>query len=190
MSELPVEAKPLMDHQQTLIRLLCEMKVDETTAVEVGVASGRTSEVLLREVSHLKLLMVDHWKAPENHPRRDQAWYNSAMETARQRTEFAANRRRLLRLNSVVAADLFWTPREWDRVDLVFIDAHHVYESVLMDCVAWYPRVCKGGILCGHDIDSRKDKEGIWGIRKAVELFSSTIGMPFTVEKNTWIMEK
>jgi len=38
--------------------------------------------------------------------------------------------------------------------DLVFIDAAHYYEGVKRDLLAWRPKVKKGGIFAGHDIDA------------------------------------
>ncbi len=38
-------------------------------------------------------------------------------------------------------------------LDAVFIDASHKFEDVLADIAAWYPKVKKGGIIAGHDID-------------------------------------
>lgn len=47
--------------------------------------------------------------------------------------------------------------------NFVFIDAEHDFRSVCRDIRAWLPKICKGGILAGHDFD--------WiGVRQAVNL--------------------
>ena len=53
----------------------------------------------------------------------------------------------MFRMDSVEAAKQF-TPAA---VDLVFIDAGHVYADVKRDLEAYRPLVKPGGILCGHD---------------------------------------
>lgn len=40
---------------------------------------------------------------------------------------------------------------ENEELDLVFIDAIHLYEAVKKDIAAWLPKVRPGGILCGDD---------------------------------------
>lgn len=35
--------------------------------------------------------------------------------------------------------------------DFVYIDAIHTFESCFSDIITWYPKVKKGGWLCGHD---------------------------------------
>ena len=35
--------------------------------------------------------------------------------------------------------------------DWVYIDANHEYEPVMKDLKAWFPKIKKGGYLCGHD---------------------------------------
>ena len=41
-----------------------------------------------------------------------------------------------------------------DNCDIIFIDADHVYKSVYRDIKLSLPKVKKGGILCGHDLES------------------------------------
>jgi hypothetical protein len=43
--------------------------------------------------------------------------------------------------------------------DLIFIDADHRYQPVVADIVAWRSKVRAGGILCGHDCESRPTPE-------------------------------
>jgi hypothetical protein len=50
--------------------------------------------------------------------------------------------------------------------DIVYLDASHDYDSVKKDIKAWYPKVRKGGILCGDDYIS-----GWPGVVRAVDEF-------------------
>ena len=36
-------------------------------------------------------------------------------------------------------------------LDFVFLDADHVYESIIRDLKAWVPKIKPGGIIAGHD---------------------------------------
>lgn len=182
-----MDANGIFDHQHTLVRLLKDLNPNPK-AVEVGVASGRTSEYLLRTIPGLHLTMVDSWKCPASGTKKTQADYDRAKATAVARTEFAADRRTILHMPSVDAGNRMEGLAQHQ--DLIFIDAHHEYESVLEDCRAWWHVLKHGGIYCGHDIDSEKDKRGVWGVRRAVEEFAKDVGRSFVVDKNTWIMVK
>jgi predicted O-methyltransferase YrrM len=48
-----------------------------------------------------------------------------------------------------------------DSFDLIFIDADHETESVLKDIDSWYPKLKKGGIICGHDFDKETVQRAI-----------------------------
>jgi len=38
-------------------------------------------------------------------------------------------------------------------LDICFIDADHRYEFIKQDIIAYLPKIKKGGILCGHDLE-------------------------------------
>jgi len=83
----------------------------------------------------------------------------------------------IIRLESVRAAALF----EPESLDLVFIDADHIYEEVKQDIGAWLPIVKPGGILSGDDY-------GVYpGVKKAVdECFGKVLHLPH----GAWYIEK
>lgn len=57
------------------------------------------------------------------------------------------------------------------RLDMVFIDAAHDYESVKADIIAWRKVLAPGGLLCGHDYDA-----GRAGVVRAVSELVLNIG--------------
>jgi hypothetical protein len=71
----------------------------------------------------------------------------------------------IIRDFSIHAVNLF--PDEY--FDFVYVDAIHTLESSLSDMVAWWPKVKKGGWLCGHDYDT-------WGVKEAVNSFLAILG--------------
>ena len=56
---------------------------------------------------------------------------------------------RPMMMESEVAARIFAD----NVLDLIFIDANHLYEGIKQDIKMWFPKVKKGGIICGHDCE-------------------------------------
>ena len=68
-------------------------------------------------------------------------------------------------------------------IELIYIDANHSYTEVLKDIQAWYPKVKKGGILCGDDF--------AWeGVKKAVNHFVKSQNLTYKNTKDSWVITK
>lgn len=122
---------------------------------EIGVASGRNSQQLFRDIPGLRLYCVDPWGMADcNEPAfavkiADDVCYEEAM---RRVSPFNAT---TLRLTSAVAAPLV----ELASLDFVYIDGNHHYDYVMEDLIIWSRRVRKGGMVAGHDYASTRRPE-------------------------------
>jgi cephalosporin hydroxylase len=102
---------------------------------------------------------------------------------------------------------------ENNSLDFVYIDANHAYNYVVQDIELWYPKVKKGGYLCGHDYidmdwyndpnfsENGKDKHiynsdfyhGVFGVNPAVDEFCKNNGYNPQVTNEwfgTWWIKK
>jgi|SRR6185312_11226472 len=124
--------------------------------VEVGVAYGRSLAYMASKARPgVQILGVDSWlvKMGRNTP---EVWnkvrhYTCAFDAACDFLHMSEALRRveLCRGNSHDVAHAL----DFE-VDAVFLDGSHEYAAVTRDIMAWMPRVKKGGILAGHDINS------------------------------------
>lgn len=164
---------------------------------EIGVASGVMSSGLLSGAKNLNLVMIDTWASyPPDHPyyksgdlmaRQSTKRMAELMALAESRTNFAADRRTMLRLDSVEAAQRFAD----GFFHFAFIDADHTYEAVLRDINAWWPKVMPGGFMAGHDYGHRRDRVGIWGVTKAVNEFATKNVLSVDIVGSTvWLINK
>lgn len=156
-----------------LIRLLQHRFGDRPIrGAEIGVYLGETSAEVLKALPQLRLLMIDSFADAEIQKvsRHIRLTGEQAKQQAIARTAFASERRAIIESSSNAASRM-----ELDRsLDFVFIDADHSYEAVKQDIALWWPKVALGGLLCGHDYNSRlerKDKLHIAGVKVAVDEF-------------------
>jgi predicted O-methyltransferase YrrM len=161
------------DRQLQLIEWLSQLPTLRF-GVEVGVFDGYTSDVLLQEFPDLLLWMVDPWLPIDGVlgcSHLDAAGFEQLRRVALWWTSHAEDRRFELRQTSTEAAAMF-APAS---LDFAFVDADHRYEAVRDDLTAWWPRICDGGLLCGHDYGVYGDATGEWGVRRAVDEFSNAV---------------
>ena len=138
---------------------------DYKIGAELGVLRGPTFKHLIENCPNLTLYGVDVffndriWKAEgitttEKLLEKEPApWYKDLLE-------FADNykpRAKIVRNFTALAANDI----EDNSLDFVFIDADHSYAGVKKDIHAWYPKVKKGGLVSGHDIDMPEVKKAI-----------------------------
>ena len=81
------------------------------------------------------------------------AKYNSTLARA---NRLQPNRSRLVRMSSIDAAPLF-APRSFD---FIYVDARHDYAGALEDMRNWWPKLCHGGLIGGHDYDIGRGPRG------------------------------
>ena len=116
---------------------------------ELGAATGISTKQLLDNCSNLrKLVIVDIWKpiAQLDHPA---GWGKDNMEEVFREKFKGDTRLQILKgLSWDMAEEV-----ENKSLDFVFIDADHSFECVKKDIRAWYQKVRKGGMICGHDIN-------------------------------------
>lgn len=158
---------------------------------EIGVFTGAMSERLLRWRDNLNLIMVDSWEG-DGAAYRDRADFHNSLSQDQQDaacfyagkcTDFAGDRRRIIRKRSVDAAGDISNAS----LDFVFLDAGHDYESVRDDIDAWLPKLKPGGLLCGHDYDHPDFPE--WGVKEAANEFAEKHGLRVSTGDNfTWFI--
>ena len=126
--------------------------------VEVGVYKANFSRQIVESWKGT-LYMVDVWRPIEYESYQDATnhIHGDVFEEAMNNIRGYEDRAIMIRAESAAAAEIFAD----GSLDFVYIDANHSYDSVCEDIDIWYPKVRKGGFLCGHDyldIDWNSDK--------------------------------
>lgn len=125
---------------------------------EIGVYKGEFAETLLK-VWPGRLLLVDTWRHMDHYLDSwnvDDVQAERHLAEARVRLSPFGDRAAFCRMESKEAAEL----QPDQSLDFVYIDANHAYQSVLRDLALWYPKVRRGGLVCGHDyFDARADRD-------------------------------
>lgn len=157
---------------------------------EVGVQEGEFSKVILETWPGERLVMVDTWRhipGYQDIANRSDARQAFNMLVSLTNTAAWSERRTLICEWSSVAASFF--PNEY--FDWVYLDAAHDEISVTVDLHAWWPKVKKGGIICGDDFADQVTDWAVFGVKSAVEKFGKP-HVEFTdpVEMAQWAIEK
>lgn len=131
------------------IQILRDFRV--RSFVEVGVWRGEFAETVLKDCAEIdSYTMIDPWRVlpdwnkPFNSPEHN---FDAIYAEALQRTEFAAERRRVLRSRTIEAADEIAD----GSVDAIYIDGDHTLRGIAIDMIAMLPKLRSGGLLCGDD---------------------------------------
>ena len=165
----------------------------ELVGAEIGVFAGELSKRLLSR-EDIVLNLVDSWTtnpvgdyadSEDFHANLTQEQQDGFYELTKQVVEFAGPRAKIIRQDSVAAANEFAN----GALDFVFIDADHSYSGCKADLEAWYPKVKKNGIFSGHDYENTDYTK--FGVKKAVDEFADKHGLTVELGDNfTWFIRK
>lgn len=155
----------------------------ELVGCEIGVCHGFTTEYFLKNVPTIeKIYAIDHYPSFVD-------WDGTRLTEERQEE---TKRRCAERLSIYGGVELiydtstnFVSNLEDESLDFLFIDGDHSYESTLADIQNYWPKVKKGGLFAGHDIN-------LGTVDQAVkEFFKDKEGVQIrVVENNAWFLIK
>lgn len=176
--------------------------------VEVGTWEGNFAYELLTQTECSKLYCVDPYKHfddsiyPDAINSLTQEQFNDKYNGVCRRFSEFGNRVEFIRKTSNDAALQF----KDESLDFVYIDGNHEFQSVLLDILVWYPKVKKGGFLCGDDVYSTDLNEhdadgnimrgdypvcwGKYGTYTAVVKAKAILNYEFTIEQTQFIIHK
>lgn len=132
------------------------------TYVEIGTCWGGFTEWLKQNSSATNIITVDPY-------RKFSTGYEDALNDMTQEQmdqKFHLVAQRLLPQNIMMIRETSYRASEVfvdECLSFCYIDGNHSYEAVLKDLIRWWPKVRKGGYLCGddvEDINERHDDEG------------------------------
>lgn len=150
----------------------------EGKGFEIGVRRGIFSEVLLRSWRCRTLISVDPWLEAPSDEYMDasnvgQAEHERFYQETVKRLEKFGDRSEIWRMTSLDAAARV-APQS---LDFVYLDARHDYESVKEDLTHWLPKIRPGGVFAGHDYADGLRREGLFGVKSAVDEFFGERGL-------------
>jgi len=144
---------------------------------EVGVEKGLNACEMLSHMNIGKLYLIDHYLPYSDYlgglcPQNIQ---DEVYCTMFNHIERYLDKTVLITRTSEIASKLFAD----EFFDFVYIDGNHNYESVKQDMSIWLPKVKKGGVLGGHDFDSRGVTRQ--DVTEAVKDFTKENNLKYTV---------
>jgi len=142
--------------------------------IEIGVATGNFSQILLEHTSLQKIYFLDAWKhfSPEEYKdpcNASQKEQDKRHASVIKRLAPYGDRYEIIKGDCTEIVNNF----EDGYFDFLYIDANHEYQYIKRDLKNWYPKVKSGGIFAGHDYLTSTNSKKICGVKKAVDEFCS-----------------
>lgn len=166
-------------------------KYDCQKVCEIGVRKGDNFRLFVRHNPALAVA-VDLWRDDGNKFRNDVAFTQEELDQQYEtfkKTYASRPGVKICRDYSFNAVKEFPD----DFFDIVYIDADHSFEGCYRDIIDWYPKVKKGGVLCGDDYErrigrTRKREKIPFGVIEAVDKFvkDNNITTFFTLKPCAW----
>ena len=126
-------------------------RIQPRSVAEIGVFQGDFAASLLQQCESIQsYYMVDPWRHLEdwNKPANvENTAFDQFLETTKQKTEFAAEKRVILRGKTTEVIDRISDVA----LDFAYIDGDHTLKGIAIDLIRVYPKVKVGGFVGGDD---------------------------------------
>lgn len=155
---------------QQLTNGLCKQLLSDKknlTGIQIGNFFGDSTLSFINTNAFDKLYCIDPY-IPNFDPD-DQSTGNLVVQAEKVFENRFKNDKRVIKIKkkSVEAVDLF----QDESIDFIYIDGCHRYENVKQDLNNYYPKIKKGGMICGHDYDLSNSIYHIRGVKLAINEF-------------------
>lgn len=122
-------------------------ELEVKSGVELGVESGKFSEILCQNLPDAKIYSIDPWEFyPLFRNFKQQKHHNRLYRMAVKKLSVYKNSE-IIRKKSMDAVKDFAD----ESLDFVFIDADHRFQHIVNDLAEWSKKVRIGGVISGHD---------------------------------------
>jgi hypothetical protein len=151
----------LQDQGELIKYLLTNFNKDKNIKLaEIGVYMGRGAAIwnveLINHGFEYEYYAIDNFLGSKEHEENNLPDY----DICKNNLSPIIDKINLIKEDSIEASKLY----EDEYFNIVYIDASHEYEDVKKDVQSWYPKVKKGGFICGDDYT-----RGWPGVVKAVD---------------------
>lgn len=151
----------LEDQGELIKHLLTNFNKDQNIKIaEIGVYMGRGTAIwnveLINQDFKYEYHAIDSFLGSKEHTADSLPDYNMCISNLSP----VIDKIKIIKEYSIEASKLY----EDEYFNIVYIDASHEYEDVKKDVQSWYPKVKKGGFICGDDYT-----RGWPGVVKAVD---------------------
>ena len=130
---------------------LIEVLPKEMKIVEIGVFKGDFSKLIFQNMNPSELILVDIFEGymGSGDKNGDNMEY-VMLEAEYDKLKKHFNENKNVKIIKSKSND-FLSSIEDESLDMVYIDASHEYEDVVIDLKISYKKVREGGFICGHD---------------------------------------
>lgn len=158
-----------------------------TIGVEIGVAYGGHSESILKNTSIKKLYGIDPYLNYDEYESdgqcKEQKMMDDIYDFVTKKLSFYENRYELIREMSHNSVKNFLN----DSLDFVYIDGNHSEHYFKQDINDWYPKIKKGGVICGHDYEHYLFPE----ITEYINSFAKSLNLELkNLGTHVWMIKK
>ena len=169
--------KIIVNDRFSFVKTLSSFLPENPICAEIGVYRGEFSSILLDELKPSTLFLIDPWECGHDKNANGQVYTNELEGLPTAYSTLSDEQLVLEKFSNHIESGRVIIIKEYSydavnsiadqSLDMVYIDASHIYESVKADISDYFPKLKKSGLLCGHDYFTFSN----FGVIRAVDEF-------------------